>query len=142
GWTKQLIRVAERSVPAADWMRPAGRKPCCMASTNFACHEARCSGASLCASARATRRFTASMVRSSPLLYFSSRTSSLMDWAESAGLAGLLRRVLVMRVIPSVSVSGIVVLRVFRFFDLEQTTDIDWTIRAARLQYNSMQDTT
>jgi hypothetical protein len=41
GWTKQLMSVAARSVPAAELIRPAGTKPCCCASRNFASQCAR-----------------------------------------------------------------------------------------------------
>ena len=87
GCTKQLMSVAASPVPAADWMRPAGMKPCCSACRKRSSHSARCSGASASASARATRRFTSSGVVSSPLAYFSFSTSALMAWGGSARTA-------------------------------------------------------
>ena len=58
GCTKQLISVAESSVPAAELMRPAGMKPRSCASRKRASQCARCAGGSAAASARATRART------------------------------------------------------------------------------------
>jgi len=79
GWTKQLIRVADKDVPAAEAIRPAGTKPRRCASRNFASQWARCSGDSAAASARATRARTSSRLRSPFLAYFSSSTSALIS---------------------------------------------------------------
>jgi hypothetical protein len=87
GCTKQLISVAARSVPAADWMRPAGMKPCSSAHRKRPSHSARRGRLSACASARATRWCTCSAESSSPLAYFSFSTSALMGWAGSAAAA-------------------------------------------------------
>ena len=109
GCTKQLISVAERSVPAADWMRPAGRKPPCNAPRNRASQCARFSGFSARARARATRRLTSATVRSSSLAYFSSSTSSLMD-CGGKGLAAAVSGLGALRVLDMVvSVSWFVV---------------------------------
>jgi hypothetical protein len=75
GCTKQLISVAASVVPAALLMRPAGTKPFSCASRNLASQWARLSSDSMAASARATRRRTSATVCSSPLAYFSTRTS-------------------------------------------------------------------
>ncbi|OIQ83681.1 hypothetical protein GALL_345030 [mine drainage metagenome] len=77
GCTKQLISVAWMSVPAADMMRPAGTKPASMADRNSASW--RAGSASCAASARVTRAWIWAALRSSPLAYFSARTSRLMD---------------------------------------------------------------
>jgi hypothetical protein len=79
------MSVAESSVPAAELMRPAGTKPSRSACRKRVSQRARASGASAWASARATRRRTSSMLRSSPLAYFSSSTSSLIGCAASVG---------------------------------------------------------
>ena len=83
GCTKQLISVAARSVPAAEWMRPAGTNPDASACANRASQAARSAGASAAASARATRARTSATLRSSPLAYFSSSTSELMGCEAS-----------------------------------------------------------
>src|SRR5271170_7320090 len=88
GCTKQLIKVALSSVPAAELMRPPRMSPFCCARKNASSQRACRSGASTAANARATRRRTSSAVRSSPLAYFSSRTSAAMACGGSSAVAG------------------------------------------------------
>ena len=71
GCTKQLISVAWMPVPAAELMRPAGTKPLSSAQRKRAVQVSRWPAGSTSASARATRRRTSSIARSSPLAYFS-----------------------------------------------------------------------
>ena len=87
GCTKQLMSVAARGVPAADWMRPAGRKPCCSAHRKASRCWSRHSG-STSASALATRALTSSIDVSLSLQYFSRRTSRLIACGFRAAAEG------------------------------------------------------
>ncbi len=87
GCTKQLMSVAARGVPAADWMRPAGRKPCCSAHRKASRCWSRRSG-STSASALATRALTSSIDVSLSLQYFSRRTSRLIACGFRAAAEG------------------------------------------------------
>ena len=80
GCTKQLIRVAWMSVPAALMMRPAPMAPACRLSRKRCSHSARSASFSTEASARATRRYRSSRPDSPGFRYFSASTSWLMGW--------------------------------------------------------------
>src|ERR1700722_14043690 len=84
GCTKQLISVAEMSVPAAELTRPPGMKPATIASKKRCCQCSRSSGLSTAASPFATRRRTSSAVFSSAFAYFSSSTSRLIACSSSS----------------------------------------------------------
>src|SRR5271154_2397415 len=74
GWAEPLMRGAGRGVPAAELIRPAGMKPCCIASRKRFSHCARRASGSARANARATRARTWDASVSPPFAYFSSRT--------------------------------------------------------------------
>ena len=87
---RRLFRVVEFSgpgVPAADWMRPVGRKPCCSAHKKASRCWSRRSG-STSASALATRALTSSIDVSLSLQYFSRRTSRLIVCGSRAAAEG------------------------------------------------------
>ncbi|VEB41589.1 Uncharacterised protein [Chromobacterium violaceum] len=84
GWTKQLISVALRSVPAAELMRPPGMKPWSSASKNSG--SKRAGSFSSSASARATRWRTSLTLCSPFLAYFSSNTSREMSCSAMAAM--------------------------------------------------------
>src|SRR5690606_24912390 len=84
GCTKQLISVARMSVPAAELIRPAGTKPFSMAQRNSASQCFCRSAGSTEASARATRTRMSCAVDSSPLAYFSRRTSTVTSCSGKA----------------------------------------------------------
>ena len=86
GCTKQLMSVARKSVPAAELMRPPGIKPPSNVLKNASANRSTSAGCSHCASARATRRRTSSTLRSSPLAYFSSKTSRQMSYSVRAAM--------------------------------------------------------
>ena len=78
GCTKQLMRVAWMSVPAALMMRPAPMAPACRLARNRVSYFSRSSGFSTLARACATRRNRSSAPVSPALRYFSVSTSRLM----------------------------------------------------------------
>ena len=84
GCTKQLIRVAWSSVPAAELIRPPGIKPASMASKKRRSHIRRVFPYSLAAKARATRWRTSVTFFSFPLAYFSKRTSVEIPCSSSS----------------------------------------------------------
>ena len=89
GCTKQLISVADRAVPAADWMRPAGMKPCSSASRKRGFPKGVLVGGFGLAKARALHTVHVPDGGSSPLAYFSASTSSLMAWGGNARTVAL-----------------------------------------------------